>query len=155
VYDESRLKKISARDDVEPGAVFGYQVTTESRPFFMQSMWYFQSYNPVVSSKLTVVLPKGWRATSITFNHEKVEPAASGTTYTWELRDLPALKFEPASPSMVNMVARVAVNYFPTEGTRAPSSRGFDSWTEVSRWYTTLSDPQVSTDEGLESKPAS
>jgi len=152
VYDESRLKKINARDDVEPGAVFGYQVTTERRPFFSQSMWYFQSENPVVSSKLKVVLPTGWRATSITFNHEKIEPTEAGTTYTWELRDLPPLKFEPASPSLINMVPRLAVNYFPTEGFRVPASRGFDSWVEVSRWYTTLSDPQVTSDERISAK---
>src|SRR5688572_1735675 len=34
VYNESRMKKIVARGDAEPGSVFGYQVISEERPFF-------------------------------------------------------------------------------------------------------------------------
>src|SRR6185312_13450662 len=69
VYDESRVKRIVATDDAEAGAVFGYQTITETKPFFYQSTWYFQSTAPVMSSRLTVVLPTGWQASSATFNH--------------------------------------------------------------------------------------
>lgn len=152
VYEESRSKKIVARDDAEPGSVFGFQVTTEVRPFFNQTMWFFQDTDPVLSSKLTLVLPAGWRASGITFNHAKIEPTISGNSYTWELRDIPPIAFEPASPSMFSLVARLAVSYSPTEGIRAPESRAFESWTEISRWYTTLSDPQVTPNEQIVTK---
>ena len=46
----------------------------------------------------------------------------------------------------------MAINYFPTEGTRAPAARGFDNWTEVSRWYSELSDSQAAPDEALSAK---
>ena len=83
VYDESRVRKIVGANDVEPGAVFGYQSTTETRPYFYQSMWNFQSEStPVVSSRLTLALPAGWIANSITFNHAEIAPTVSGTTYT-------------------------------------------------------------------------
>jgi hypothetical protein len=153
VYDESRIKKISAVDDAEPGAVFGYQITSEDRPFFNQLFWYFQgALAPVISSRLTLVLPAGWKANGITFNHATVEPAVNGAAYTWELRDLSPLEREPASPSMINLVPRLEVKYFPTEGTRASISRSFDSWTEVSRWYTDLSAAEAVPDERISAK---
>jgi len=152
VYNESRLKKIVARDDAEPGSVFGFQVVSEMRPFFNQSMWYFQGIEPVVSSRLTLTLPAGWRATSITFNHARVEPTVNGSSYTWELRDIPPLEIEPASPSLINLVPRLAVNYFPAEGARMSASRAFDSWNEVSRWYTGISDTQALPDARITAK---
>lgn len=152
VYNESRVKKIVASDDAEPGAVFGYQTTTETRPYFYQSTWYFQGAAPVVSSRLTLTLPAGWRASSMTFNHAEVTPAVSGATYSWELRNLPPLEWEPASPSLTNLAPRVAVKYFPTEGVKNPGVRSFESWSDVSRWYSELSDIQAAPDERIAAK---
>jgi len=152
VYDESRVKRISAVDDAEPGTVFGYETKSEARPYFNQMLWYFQESSPVISSRLMLTLPAGWRARGITFNHAAIEPTINGSTYIWELRDLPGVEFEPAAPTWTNLVARLAVNYFPGEGIRSTSPRVFDSWTEVSRWYTELSDPQVAPDERVAAK---
>ncbi len=152
VYDESRVRRIVAADDAEPGAVFGYQATTETRPFFYQSNWYFQNNNPVVSSRLSLVLPSGWKAGSVTFNHANVQPAVGGNTYTWELRDLPPLESEPASPTLTNLVPRVSVKYFPTEGTKNPGVRVFEDWSDVSRWYSELSDSQAKPDDKIAAK---
>jgi hypothetical protein len=152
VYDESRVKKISADDEAEPGAVFGYQTITETRPYFFHSIWYFQTGAPVISSRLTLVLPVGWQANSVTFNHADVPAAANGTTYSWELRDLPPMEWEPASPTFSNLAPRLAVKYFPTEGTKNPGVRPFEKWSDVSRWYTTLTDSQVVPDERIAAK---
>lgn len=152
VYDESRVKKISADEEAEPGAVFGYQTITESRPYFYHSIWYFQSGAPVMSSRLTLVLPAGWQANSVTFNHADVPATANGSTYSWELRDLPPLEWEPASPTFSNLAPRVAVKYFPTEGTKNPGVRPFETWNDVSSWYTTLTDSQFLPDERIAAK---
>jgi Domain of Unknown Function with PDB structure (DUF3857)/Transglutaminase-like superfamily len=152
VYDESRIKKISAVSDAEAGSVFGYQTTAEIHPFFNQTKWYFQETSPVMSSRITLALPAGWRARGVTFNHASVEPTVSGSNYTWELRDLPPLEIEPASPNLVNLVPRLAINYWPAEGVRAPSTRSFDNWNEVSRWYTSLTEPQSGADEKIAAK---
>ena len=152
VYDESRSKRIVAGDDAEPGAIFGYQTITETRPFFYQSTWYFQGNSPVISSRLTLVLPAGWQASSITFNHAEVPVSANGTTYTWELRDLPPVEWEPASPLLRNLAPRLSVKYFPAEGAKNPGVRAFETWKEVSRWYTDLSDPQAAPDERIAAK---
>src|SRR3712207_8080724 len=63
-----------------------------------------------------------------TFNREKIVPAVSGSTYTWELRNLPPVPYEPASPAWTNIAPRVAVSYFPADGTQSPNVRTFANW---------------------------
>ncbi|HEX8920424.1 MAG TPA: transglutaminase-like domain-containing protein, partial [Pyrinomonadaceae bacterium] len=153
VYDESRLRVIDASKDADAGTIFGYQTISESRSYFNQSLWYFQSNLPVVQSRLQLTLPAGWTASSVTFNHAKIDPVASGSTYTWELRDLPFIEDEPSDPSVTNLAPRVAINYSPPASAQAGmSARTFSTWTDVSRWYTELSDPQVTLDDALAGK---
>jgi hypothetical protein len=152
VYDESRFKIIDASNEAEAGMVFGYQTVTESRSFFSQSLWYFQENLPVIQSRYQLTLPAGWAASSVTFNHAGIEPAASGSTYTWELRDLPFIEDEPSGPSVSNLAPRVAINYGPPSSLQSAGARTFSSWTDVSRWYSELSDPQMVLDDSLAGK---
>jgi len=89
VFVEARTKEIVAAGDAEIGSVFGFEVATESKSIFTQFEWNFQEYFPVLASRCTLALPKDWRAEGVTFNHAKLEPTITGTTYTWEMRDLP------------------------------------------------------------------
>src|SRR5207253_4848023 len=109
VYDEYRLKAISAADDADAGMVFGYTYTTEERSVFSQEDWSFQSSMPVLSSHYTLALPPGWHAEAILFNHPKIDPKLAGTTYTWGLTNLDRIPSEPLSPSLSNLAARLAV----------------------------------------------
>jgi hypothetical protein len=152
VYDESRFKIIDASKDADEGTVFGYQTVTESRSFFSQSLWYFQQNLPVLQSRFQLTLPSGWTASSVTFNHAKIDPATSGSTYTWELHDLPFIEDEPSDPSVSNLAPRVAVNYGPAANVPSAAAKTFNSWTDVSRWYSELSDPQVTLDDALAGK---
>src|SRR5262245_56518451 len=110
VYNEVRAKVIVAGDDAEVGAIFGYEVTSEDRSIFTQFEWQFQGQLPTLVSRCSYALPKGWRAEGVTFNHAKIEPALTGTTYSWELRGLPFIEEEPASPALTNLVPRLAVS---------------------------------------------
>ena len=152
IYNEARAKLIMGSADAEPGAVFGYEVTSEERSVFTQLIWGFQLRMPVKLSRLTLNLPSGWRADSVTFNHPKIEPAISGSSYTWELRDLAFVEDEPLSPPITNLVPRVAVSYFPPAGAKAGIAKTFNNWAEVSRWLTELSDPQAAPDDALAGK---
>jgi hypothetical protein len=148
VYNEVRQKTISAEEETDAGCVFGYEIITEEREVFSQFVWYFQSLNPVLMSRLTVSLPQGWRAGAIKFNIDKIEPSVSGNSYTWELRNLPPVEIEPASPKHSNLVARIAVNIFPPEG-KATMLRSFASWKDVSRYASELNDPQAGFNEPM------
>ena len=152
IYNEYRVREIDATSDAEAGAVFGYEATSEERPLFNQDIWRFQDRLPTLQSRYSLTLPSGWRASSLTFNHEKVEPTVSGSTYVWELRDLEPIKFEPASPKISNLVPRVAINYFLGDGGISASSKGFENWTQVSRWATDLHDPQAIPDQSVAAK---
>jgi hypothetical protein len=152
IYNELRVRAVSAKDDADAGTIFGYSYTTEDRSVFSQDEWEFQSAMPVIASRYTLVLPNGWRAESVTFNHAKIEPKISGTSYTWELGDLPAVPDEPMSPSLRNMVARVAIGYFPPATSQTPGVKTFANWGDVSAWMSELEDPQVVLSEPLTAK---
>ncbi|HEV7902968.1 MAG TPA: DUF3857 domain-containing protein [Pyrinomonadaceae bacterium] len=162
VYNETHIKFIVASDAADVGSVFGYQCVTEERSIFPQTDWSFQKELPGVSaalpalmSRYSLALPAGWSATSVTFNHAKVEPVVTGTTYTWELRNLPPIEPEVASPEVTSLAPRLAIGYATAAGgsaTNLMGARNFSNWTDVSRWYTDLSDAQAAPDAAITAK---
>ncbi len=152
VYNEYRLRKISAVTEADAGCVFAYSYTLEDRSVFSQADWAFQVSLPVISSRYTLTLPEGWRAEAVTFNHPKVEAKVNGTSYSWELTNLPPIADEPLSPSLSHLVPRLAVSYFPPANGQSVSIKTFSSWGEVATWLTELSDPQVGVNDALARK---
>jgi transglutaminase-like putative cysteine protease len=151
VYNEGRIKIIDGSDDVDAGSIFGYTIVSEDRPLFYQDKWFFQDNLPTLVSRYTLNLPSNWKASSVTFNYAKVEPQVSGTSYTWELRNLAPIADEPMSPSFVNMVPRIAINFSPNDASQA-IDRAFADWTEVSRWASKMYDSQVVVDDAVAAK---
>ena len=127
VYNEYRIKSISAADDADAGAVFAYSYTLEDRSVFSQADWAFQGSLPVINSRYNLTLPEGWRAEGVTFNHPKIEPKVNGTSYSWELSNLPPVPDEPLSPSLTHLVPRLAVSYFPPATARRCRSKRFQT----------------------------
>jgi hypothetical protein len=151
VYNEYRYKQISATDDADAGAVFAYSYTLEDRSVFSQSDWRFQSTLPVINSRYNLTLPEGWRADALTFNHPKIEPEVNGTSYSWELLNLPPVPYEPMSPKLSHLVPRLAVSYFPPANAQL-GIKTFKDWGEVATWMAELEDPQVIVDDALARK---
>ncbi len=151
VYNEGRLKLIDASDDVEVGSIFGFTTVSENPPLFFQDQWMFQDHLPTLISRYSLSLPSGWKASSITFNSSEVVPQINGNTYTWELRNLSPIRFEPFSPAVVNLAPRIAVNYGP-EDNSGYTDRVFADWVDVSRWASTLYDPQAIVDDNIAAK---
>lgn len=150
VYNEYRLRLISAADDVSgPGTIFGYQSVVEERTIFSQDAFHFQDDLPALISRYALTVPQGWRAGGVTFNHAKIEPAVAGATYTWELRDLAPVDDEPNSPDMSALVPRLAVSYFPPAGAQM---RSFESWGDVARFMSEIEDPQADINDAVAAK---
>ena len=143
LYNEARVKRINASGDAQPGSVFGYESQTEDRAIFTQFEYSFQYGLPTQLSRFSITVPAGWRVESVTFNHPTIRPTVNGSTYVWQLDNLPQIEDEPASQELSSVVARIGVNVFPPTGTRSSSSVTFGSWQEVSKWLSDLSDPQV------------
>jgi hypothetical protein len=152
VYNEYRFKRISARDDADVGAIFAYSYTLEDRSIFSQADWDFQSSLPVITSRYNLTLPEGWRAEAVTFNHAPIEPRVNGSSYSWELSNLPAIPYEPLSPSLTYLVPRLAVSYFPPASSPQLSIKTFSKWGDVAAWMSELEDPQVIIDDALTRK---
>jgi hypothetical protein len=152
VYNEARKMIILASDDAELGSIFGYETVTEDRSVFSQLIWYFQGRElPVMKSRISVTLPRGWSAEGFTLNHEKVEPTLSGNTYAWELKDLPPVKHEPLSPPQTAITPWLAINLTPSTDKPA-TRRSFANWAAVSRWLSEISDSQAGLDDALAGK---
>lgn len=151
VYNEHRLRRISAHNDADAGSVFAFTYTHEDRSVFSQDSWAFQGSLPVVNSRYNLTVPEGWRAEGFTFNHPKVEPKVNGTSYSWELSNLPPVPSEPMSPSLTHLVARLAISYQPP-ATNQTMMKAFANWGEVAAWLSDISDPQVIVDDALARK---
>ena len=152
VYNESRFKMIDASNEADAGAVFGYQATTEERSIFSQPAWMFQNRLPALASRYSLTLPAGWSAKSVTFNHANIEPTISGTTYTWELQNLPPIVPEPSSPQVTSLAPRIGISYFPPGDTQSTNFKTFSNWGEVSYWLTQLHDPQATPNDAISEK---
>lgn len=152
VYNEVRVKVIDASNFAGVGDVFGYQIVSEDRSVFTQFDFDFQDNLPTLISRCTLALPAGWRATSVAFNSAKVDPVINGSSYAWELKNLPFIEQETASPRWSNLVPRLAVSYFPATGTQNLSVRTFESWADVARWMAEIEDPQATLNDDLARK---
>jgi hypothetical protein len=151
VYNEYRVKVIDASNDVDTGFVFGYTVTEEEPALFYQDDWRFQGRLPTLQSRYSLSLPPGWKASSITFNTPEIKPQVNATNYVWEMRNLPPIPPEPMSPAVANLSPRVVINYGPQD-TSQSFNRSFADWKDVSRWASTIYDPQVIVDDEVAAK---
>ena len=147
IYNESRVRVLRAGIPLSGGMVFGAETEVTERTVFTQIQWELQDEWPVVQLRRSLTLPPGGEARSVTFNHAPLEPARSGQTYTWTLRDLPPVEGEPSAPPASTVVPRVAVTYTSPRGSSA-----FDSWETVSTWLAGLADPQAEASPALTAK---
>ena len=152
VYNEVHVKVIFGADDAEVGAVFGYEAEVEDRSVFTQTDWAFQDRLPAALSRYSLYLPQGWRAESMTFNRAEVTPVVGGTTYSWELKNLPYVRDEEAQPGLSQLVPRLAVSYYPPSGASIGIRRTFASWADVSQWLTELSEPSAIANQAVTQK---
>lgn len=148
VFFSDQRAKIFTMPAVEPGAVleYRYRLTIRSRTFWHS--WVFQQEVPTMRSRFTLVGPSEWqvnyRVYGITAEPTRVRtPEGFKSTYVWDVQDIPPVASEFAMPPRSRTVARLML---------APV--GFASWSDVARWYSTLSEPRMKADARLEALAA-
>lgn len=151
LYNEARIRLIDASEDVNEGDVFGFESVSEERTIFSQLSFSFQQDLPVSIARFNLNMPSGWRAESITFNTPKVEPAVSGSSYSWEMRGLAPIQREAGSPNWSSLSPRLAVSFFPAQST-ATHIKTFTNWGDVARWMAEIEDPMMTVDDALAAK---
>lgn len=152
VYNEARVKIISGRHEMDPGAVFAYEAVVEDKSVFSQCEWLFHDSVPVLRSRLTVALPAGWTAEATKYNGDNISASQDGSVYVWEARDVLPIEREWASPRLAALAPRVSVSYFPPAGQEVPFAVSFASWEAVSAWLARLNEPSVVSDAALQQK---
>ncbi len=140
LYSDIRYRMIRA-ENPEIGSVFAFESVVQESALFAQDDYDFQDELPVVLSRYVLTLPAGWTAAAVVFNHEPFEPIVDGSTSTWELKELPYREHEEHAPGLRGLRPRLAVNFVPVNGGRV-SAAVFHSWTDVSRWHSSLSEGQ-------------
>jgi Domain of Unknown Function with PDB structure (DUF3857)/Transglutaminase-like superfamily len=136
LYNDIRIRRIK-EENPEIGAVFAYESEVEQRSLFAQEEYLFQKELPAVQSRYVLTLPTGWTASAVLFNHEPIQPVIEGSTYTWELKDLPFREPEEHAPSARGLVPRLAVDFRPPANTTV-YAKCFRSWADVARWHAQL-----------------
>ncbi len=137
LYEDGRARLIMA-DNPEIGSVFAYEFTVQEKALIAQDEFLFQSKLPSVLSRYILTLPSGWTAKGILFNQFPVEPLVSGSTYTWEVKDLP---FHEEEDDSGDTLPRLAVSFVPPAGS-SPNAVALSSWADVSRWEYSLAQGQ-------------
>ena len=150
VYNEVRAKVLECGSAV-PDSIFAWEVTEEEKSVFTQVAYGFQERSPVLLSRFALTLPAGWEARGVLFNSGKQEPAVSGNTYTWEMRNLPWREREEYSPSLSALVPRLVASYFPPSDNRAGLT-GLKDWTAVSAWLSGLVEPAATVTDAVRAK---
>jgi hypothetical protein len=137
LYVDGRARVIHA-DNPEIGSVFAYEYTVQEKALTAQDEFYFQSHLPSLQSRYTISLPAGWTAKAVLFNQPPLEPTVDGSSYSWELRDLP---FRDAEDDSASTAPRLAVSFLPPPGSPSVAPT-FSSWAAVSRWQSSLAQGQ-------------
>jgi hypothetical protein len=137
LYNDIRIRRIQA-ENPEIGAVFAYESEVEEKLLFAQDDYLFQTDLPAVQSRYVLKLPSGWTASGVVFNHDPIQPLVDGSTYTWEIKELPFREHEEHTPSLFGLVPRLAVDFHPPLGASLGTATCFRSWTDVARWHAQL-----------------
>ena len=150
-FDEERGKVIEATGDLAPGTVFAWEIVDEEKTPFPADAHRFQDADPALISRYSISLPQGWVANATLFNHDPMMPQISGTTYTWELRNLPWIEPESHSPGFDALAPSLGVNYYP-EDSSDPKRRPVKNWHDISAWHTPMYDPAAAVSDAIRTK---
>ena len=137
LYSEGRYRAIAA-DSPEIGSVFAYEYTAQEKALTAQDEFLFQTNLPSLVSRYTVTLPAGWSAKGQVLNRPEIQPIIDGSSYTWEIKDLP---FRDAEDESGSTLPRLAISFLPPAGSSS-GAPAFGTWADVSRWQFTLAQGQ-------------
>jgi hypothetical protein len=128
-----RILDIPAR---EVGNVVGYEYETEERPTFLQDIWYFQQYDPVLEARYSLLLPAGWEYKASWLNHAEVLPAhLGGNSWQWVVSDLKGIRHESHMPPFQGVAGQMFVSFFTSGGGALNSNV---DWAMMGKWYSAL-----------------
>jgi len=144
VFSDSKVKVLRIPGG-DPGTIFAYEYQRRERPFLLQSVWHFQENIPVLRARLQLSLPDLWTYDARWANYKPVESVNA----TWDLRDIPAVDYEPRMPSYSTLAGRVGVIFIPPGTDNGSAQR---SWNDLANWYAGLASSRLAPTAELQAK---
>jgi hypothetical protein len=146
LYQDGRTRAIIPEPEI--GAVFAFEYTVQTKALTAQDEYVFQSTLPRLLSRYSVTLPAGWTAKGQFFNQPPIQPMVDGSTYTWEVKDLP---YREAEDESGDTFPRLAVSFVPPAGASS-NTVIVNSWADVANWQYSLAEGQDEVTPEISSK---
>jgi hypothetical protein len=168
LYSNAKVRVISM-PEVEDGAIIEYKATIRSSrlPFdeYFSDFFGFQDYEPTVVSRFILEVPEGLFFKTHFLHADPIQPRVEhiGTPgnmngnsagaqftspdqqnksllrYTWEVGDVPAIKWERGMPGWADIVPMILVSSIP-------------NWKIFNRWWVELAKDRVGVDRAMREK---
>ena len=120
-----------------PGALVGFEVQMEQKPYIFADEWEFQDVLPLREAHYTLQLPPGWTYRITWINHAATTPTEVATgQWHWLVQDVEAVKPEQDMPPWRGIAAKMVVALEPPGG----RNKAFQTWQEMGTWYLALTD---------------
>lgn len=170
LYSNAKVKVISM-PEVEDGAIIEYKATIISSklPFdrYFSDSFGFQDFEPTLVSRYILEVPEGLYFKAHFLHTDAIEsrterlgrgdvgeggPGGPGSAkgqhrkesllrYTWEMRDVPAIKWERRMPGWVDISPMILVSSFP-------------DWEAFNQWWRDLARNRIEADNSIREKVA-
>jgi hypothetical protein len=135
----------------DPGNIVGYEIEEEEHPFVLQDIWQFQTSIPVKEARFSVELPAGWEIKSTWLNYPEVKPTSAGTNqWQWVVHDVGAIEYEEDMPPRRGVAGQLLLTFL----TSASDKQGFQTWAEMGKWETNLTQGRRDASPELKQKVA-
>lgn len=133
VATTSRVRSISAKDDMRVNSIFAYEAVVESRAIFSQKLWPIQARYPTLLTRMSFEIEADWKIEPTFFNtpaiSAQITSSKRGKTYHWTQALIDAVELEPGSPPMEELAMWVAFDLIPPAKNRR---KHHETWTDIS-----------------------
>jgi hypothetical protein len=123
-----------ALEGVKKGSLVFYEIEAEAKPYTLATRESFYDDVPVAAARYVVDLPPGWSLRHAWLPSGGPEPARSGSTWTFELKDLNPVKSERLGPDPISAAPELVVGLVPPGGV-APATPALRDWNDLGRWW--------------------
>ncbi len=132
VFSDAKVKILHYMA-AEPGNFVGYEVVQKIRPQIFDVFWDFQDVVPVRKSRFSIQLPSGWDYKTLWGNHPEIQPQTVGSSYSWEVSDIPMIEIEPEMPPWPVIAGHMIAKLYPRDPAMRAKTTG--SWNDIGVWY--------------------
>lgn len=141
LYSDARRLSLTA-EHPPVGSVFAWQFEIAEEPLLSKWEWAFDGDCPVRLSRLSISLPVGLTPHVEAFEAEGMTSSQSGSTWTWERRDVPARLIEPMMVRGWRTRSGLDIEVRGADRLTA-AGRSLRDWAEVSSWLDQLASGQA------------